>query len=202
MISPEITIRRSSGLWGGVSPQTVETYRIELEDIKKQLGDFSFQYEHTLLGSKDMMAGIQAAITEEISYCLFYYEYQEKKSEIDFEEWVFTKQEDIKAKDTWNPPPGEQWTKTNGRVKAIIQFDRTGKMVKLTLHYENDSSNLRFVDPSRYNNPKVFHVKSEASIKNKIQELKEEADAFFNDHLYPLYSQYDIDLLKQLLWTS
>jgi len=208
MITTEITIRRGSGLWGGVSPDTVKRYREELEKLKKELNDFDFIYGHNLLGSEELMKSLKGEIDEEIKYCLFYDEYRNREaSDSNLGKWVFMKQEDIKPEYDWLKVPGEQWTKTNGRIKAIIQFDRTSIMVKITLEYKNDSEHLKFYEASYRSikhgewtrKPPTAHLKSEDSINAKVQELKNEADTFLEDNLNPLYSQYEIDLLKQLL---
>lgn len=200
MLSTAISIRRSSGLWGGVLPETVERYRKELEELKKRLEDASLLYEHNLFGSEPLMTEVQAVIAKEIKYCLFYEEYRSRRtSEPNFGEWVFTKQEDIKPKHDWLKVPSEQWTKTNGRVKAIIQFDRSGIMVKLTLEYQNDSDSLTFFIKGYQHVLPSVHVKSAASIEAKVQEFKSQADAFLEEHMYPLYDTTDFDLLKQLL---
>lgn len=202
MITTKIEISRSSGLWGGVSPETIKRYREELEALKKQLHDFSFLYEHNLFGAGELIKALATSIDEEVEYCLFYDEFRQRQNEPNFGQWVFRKQEDIDL-DTpnWQKVTGDQWTKANGRVKAIIQFDRTGLMVKITLEYRNDSPHLKFIEESRYSAAKypTVHLKSEASIQAKVQEFKNEAEAFLNEHLYPLYSQYEFELLKQLL---
>jgi hypothetical protein len=200
MIQTEIAIRRGIGLWGGVSPETVKRYREELEALKKQLSDFSFLYERTLFGGELRKALIDE-IDEELKYCLFYDEFNHR-SEPNFGQWVFRKQEDINAdKQDWQKVPGDQWTKTNGRVKAIIQFDRRGLMVKISLSYENDSTNLKFYERHYHYKEGIqeAHLKSEASIEARVQQFKDEADAYLNEHLYPLYSQHEAELLKQLL---
>ena len=149
MLTTQIVIRRGSVLWGGVSPDAVQRYRQELEELKKELDSFSFVYDLNLLGSKTLMEGLQAVITEEITYCQFYDEYRIREaSDSSLGQWVFTKQEDTEPLYHWQEVPGDQWTKTNGRVKAIIQLDRTGTMVKITLEYKNDSEYLKInVDP-------------------------------------------------------
>lgn len=200
MITTEITIRRSSGLWGGTSPETVKRYREELEKLKKELDGFGFIYEHNLLGSEELMKSLKGEIDQEIEYCLFYDEYRNREaSDSNLGKWVFMKQEDIKPEYDWLKVPGEQWTKTNGRIKAIVQLDRTGIMVKITLEYKNDSEHLKFYERPYALKLPTAHVKSEDSINAKVQELKNEADTFLEDNLNPLYSQYEIDLLKQLL---
>lgn len=201
MITTGIAIRRGSGLWGGISPEAVKRYREELEKLKKELQDFNFIYGHNLLGSEELMKSLQREIDQEIKYCLFYDEYRNREaSDSNLGKWVFTKQEDIKPKYDWQEVPGEQWTKANGRIMAIIQFDRTGIMVKITLGYKNDSECLKFYEAS-YGSVKLptAHVKSEDSLNAKVQEFQNKADAFLVDNLNPRYSQYEVDLLKQLL---
>ena len=187
MIQTTIAIRRSSGLWGGVSSETVKRYREELEELKERLDAFSFIYEHNLFGG-EVLKALRDEIEGEIKYCLFYEEFKLRLSEPTFSEWVFTMK-----------PKGEQWTKTNGRIKAIIELDRTGIMVKVTLRYENDSRNLIFYEENRYTKSPYWHLKSDASIMAKVQELRKEANAFLNEHLNPLYSQYEAKLLRELL---
>jgi len=144
------------------------------------------------------MRSLLAEIDQELEYCLFYDEYQNRKASTpNLGEWVFTKQEDIEPEYSWREVPGEQWTKTNGRIKATIQLDRTSLMVKITLEYKNDSNHLKFYEAPYREKPSVTHLKSENSISDKIQELKNEADAFLMANLSPHYSQYD--LLNQLL---
>lgn len=200
-LQTEISIRWGSGLWGGVSPESVKRYLGELEELKKQLTDFSFLYERTLFGG-ELRKALCTSIDEEIEYCLFYEEFGKRQNEPDFGKWVLRKQEEINAhSEYWRQAPGDQWTKTNGRVKAIIQFDRGGLMAKITLDYQNDSSHLKFFEHG-YNTTiptATAHLKSEASIEARVEQFKSEADAFLNTHLYPLYSQNEADLLKGLL---
>lgn len=203
MINTVITIRRGSGLWGGVSPETVKRYREELEELKKKISDFSFLYERNLFGSSDLKRALDTEIDQEIKYCLFYDEYLKRQTEPNFNEWVLRKQEEINLnKENWQKVPGDQWTKTNGRIKAIIQFDKTGIMTKIALDFKNDSDSLKFYEgESSYRKSVVpiAHLKSEASIEARVQDFKNEADTFLNEHLNPLYSQYEAELLKQLI---
>jgi hypothetical protein len=201
MIDTQISIRRGSGLWGGVSPESVKRYQEELEELKKKLSDFDFLYERNLFGG-GLKKALAAEIEQEVKYCLFYEEFGKRQNEPDFGKWVFkTKEEVNAAREYWRAVSGDQWTKTNGRVKAIIQFDKSGIMVKIILSYENDSTNLKFYEKP-YNDKDglaVVHLKSEASIQTKLQYFQSEADAFLADHLYPLYSQNEAQLLRQLL---
>lgn len=198
MINTEINIRRSGGLWGGVSPENVKRYQEELETLKKEIHDF--RYERYLFVSPDLRGQLDSTIEQELDYCAFYDEYQRRlRDEPGFGEWVFRKQEDIPKLYGWKDPPGEQWTKTNGRVKAIIQFDRTGKMVRITLKYENDSTAIHFyAKPYKFHVP-MFHVKSEKSIDEAVQEFKRDADTFLAQRLLPPGATSDLDYLKQLL---
>lgn len=197
MITPELNIRRYSELWGGVTPETVKRYREELEQMQKDIQDYT--HERILFVSPKLVSSLSSAIGEEIKYCLFYDEYLERLSDSKLGQWVFRKQEDIPDLYGWKKAPGEQWVKTNGRIKAVIQFDRTGIMVKITLEYDNDSKNLKFYERSYRQHVPTFRLKNENSIEEAVRELKRDADRFLEDRLFPLGSNTDFNTLKELL---
>ena len=144
-------------------------------------------------------------VDNELKHCSFYFEYQKRcESEPTLSQWIFKDKEDIKPRWEWVVVPGEQWVKTNGKIRAIIQFDRSGKRVKISLIFENDSSTLSFVDRYEGDKFKPVHLKNETSIANKVAEFKVEADAYLSDHEYPLYcaEKTSIDTLNKLLWIN
>jgi len=202
MIDLILNVRRR--FWYDVSTDAVQTYLEELTKFKDELDNMSFTYTHNLFGSDALLKEINELIGKEIKLCSFYHEYQNRReSEPNFNQWVFTAKEDVKTLFPWNVPDGGQWTKTNGKIKAIIQFDRSGKMVKITLNYENDSSTLTFID--RHNEkgvPKPVHLKNEDSIANKVEAFKMMADTFLLENEYPQYcsEKTSIDVLNKLLW--
>jgi hypothetical protein len=198
MVSVKLEIRRSNDLWGGVTPETVKRYLGELEAEKEKLREILLDM---WILNKGMMDALNIAIDKEISLCHFYEEFLKRSTEPNFNTWVFTKQADaLTASDlAWNENPGDKWTKTNGRVKATIQFDNTGLMTKLTLSYENNSQCLSFYETGR-GHEQTAHLKSETSIQAKVNEMKLIADTFLADHLYPLYTRNDEKVLSQLLF--
>jgi len=203
MIDVEIRVKREPSFWQEVSPKMVEAYLKELIEEKEALNKFGFAYEHTLFGSKNLLDKLNQSINSEISYCEFYKEYNRRReTEPNFSQWILTRKEDIKVVQTWDPPQGEQWTKSNGRVKAIIQFDRSGLTVKITLKFEEDCEALKFLPD--YNWQKQIptaHLKNEESIEAKVKEFKAKADEFLSQHLFPRYepAQTNLDILKRLL---
>ena len=134
----------------------------------------------------------------EISYCNFYRECTERQKEPNFNQWTFLKKEEIKPLYGWQKPQGEQWTKTNGRVRATIQYDRSGIMVKLTLSYKNDSPTLEFIENVK---DVVAHASKESSINAKVVDLKKTAEAFMGVHLLPRYERIMLELrdIEQML---
>jgi hypothetical protein len=181
----------------------VEAYLKQLNEMKETLKNFGFAYEHSLLGSKQILDSLNRSIDIEIKYCEFYKEYNRRlETEPNFGQWILTKKEDIKTVREWDKPQGEQWTKTNGRVKTTIQFDRSGLTVKITLKFEDDCEALKFLPD--YNWQKQIptaHLTNEKSIEAKVKEFKTMADEFLSQHLYPRYepAETNLDILKKLL---
>jgi hypothetical protein len=198
MVSVKLEIRRSNDLWGGVTPETVKRYLGELEAEKEKLSKL---FLDSMFLNREMMEKLNSLIDQEISYCHFYEEYRKRSSEPNFNTWVFTKQADIKQKYDWIPVLGDQWTKTNGRMKATIQYANTGSMTKLTLSYRNNCESLNFYDDNRKDGHSV-HLKSEASIQANVNEMKILGDSFLAEHLYPVYTRNDEKVLSELLWVK
>ena len=203
MIDVEVRVKREPFFWQEVSPKMVEAYLKELNEAKETLRNFGFAYEHSLFGSGKLLDSLNRNIEREISYCEFYKEYNHRhETEPNFNQWILTKVEDIKTAGEWDKPQGEQWTKTNGRVKAIIQFDRSGLRVKITLKFKEDCNALKFLPD--YNWQKQIptaHLQNEKSIETKVKEFKAMADDFLSQKLLPRYepAETNLDILKKLL---
>ena len=204
MIDFALTVRRM--FWHGVSmAESVQTYLDDLTKFKDELNTMRFTYTHNLFGSDKLLKEIQELISREIKLCSFYSEYQERcASEPNFNQWIFKKKEDINPRYGWQEAQGDQWVKTNGKLKATIQFDRSGKRVKISLSFDNDSSALSFMDRYGENKIKPVHLKNETSIANKVAEFKIKADAYLSDHKYPGYcaEKNSINTLNKLLWIN
>ena len=203
MIDFMLNVRRR--FWPEVSTETVQNYLEELTKFKDELNTMHFTYRHNLLGSDKLINEIQELVDNEIKLCSFYQEYQKRyESEPHFNQWIFKEKEDITPMFNWVDVKGEQWTKTNGKIKAIIQFDRSGKRVKISLSFENDSATLNFMDRYEENKIKPVHLKNLTSIANKVVEFKMKADACISNHKYPIYcaEKTSIDTLNKLLWIN
>jgi hypothetical protein len=200
VLNTEISIKRSNSFWQAFGDQSVESYLKELTAMKARLKDIGWDYQRSLFGSEDLLKKLEASIDEEISYCNFYKEFTTRQLERNFDKWIFTRKEDIKSLYAeWRKPQGEQWTRTNGRIKATIQFDRSGAMVKITLECENDCQALKFL--TEHKGFKPVHVKSEASINEKVRELTAAANRFMEEHQMPAYcsEKAEFEYLKKLL---
>ncbi len=202
MIDLMLNVRRS--FWHGITTESVQTYLDGLTKFKDELESMHFNYRHNLFGSDKLIKEIQELVDKELKLCAFYEEYQKRcESEPQFNQWSFKEKEDIEPRYNWEVL-GEQWVKTNGKLKAIIQFDRSGKRVKISLSFENDSIALRFNARFVENKIRPVHLKNETSIANKVAEFKMAADAYISEHEYPLYcaEKTSIDTLNKLLWIN
>ncbi len=203
MIDLEIKIRRAWPLWKddfGVSD--VENYLKELRETEENIRVNSFNYEHVLFGNDKIIESVRKLISQETKYCEFFIDHQKRILEPDYNKWVFLKKEDIKPLSDWMKPQGEQWIKTNGRVKATIQFDRSGSLVKIKASFENDNEYLNFIDyETNARVEKTAHLKNEENINKKVEEYKTYADRMMGEYIYPRYTPEKnmIDLLGKLL---
>jgi len=181
----------------------VEAYLKELNEMRETLKNFGFAYESVLFGSNKLLDSLNRSIDTEIAYCEFYKEYNRRReTESNFDQWILTKKEDIKTMQEWDRPQGEQWTKTNGRVKAIVQFDRSGLTVKITLKFEEDCKALKFLhDHDCQKQIPTVHLTNEKSIEAKVKEFKTMADESLSQHLFPRYepAETNLGILKKLL---
>jgi hypothetical protein len=191
-----LTLRHESWEFKELTEENIEKQLHQLEEYQKWLKTNN----HLFLDSK-LYTLIADAVQREIEYHRFYLEFHAARREPGFNQWIFTPKEKVVNRYSWNEPH-DQWTRRNGRIKAIIEIDRTGVMTKISVSFENDSETLTFID-SYYGQPKVkpSHAKNPKSIQRKIKEYKEFADRFLKEHLFPHYNieQRSFSLLKTLL---
>jgi len=184
MIDFSITIRRT---WFDI--EGIEQYEKAIEKKLEQLKD-TFEIREALI-NKDLIAAMKRALKKELDFCEFYKIYKDRYlNELNFNEWIFTKKENIKPRWGWNDIEGDQWTKTNGKVKAIILVAKREKNTKVQLSYENDShSELGFIE-SDYGSIELdpHYLRNPDSIKQRIKELKGQADHYLKTHLYPRWN--------------
>lgn len=187
MIDTMLTIRRD--FWSGFTANAVDMYLKELKDVQETLKKFGWEYETVLFGSNKLLKSIETIIIDEIKYCEFYIEHQKISKDVNFQKWIFTKNEDIKPLFEWTKPVGDEWTRSNGRIKATIKIDRSGIMTKLTLFYMNDNQYLNFIENHSSSNPVIkSHLRNGNSINNRITEMKAIAETYQREHLFPLYT--------------
>lgn len=187
MIETVLMIRRR--FWSGFTASAVDEYLKELKDFQETLKKFGWEYESVLFGSNKLLKSIENIITDEIKYCEFYIEHQKRKEDVNFQKWIFTKNDNIKPLFEWNKPVGDEWTRSNGRIKATIKIDRSGIMKKLTLFYMNDNQYLNFTENRSSSDPVIkSHLRNEDSINKRIIEMKAVAETYQREHLFPLYT--------------
>lgn len=151
--------------------------------------------------NEELIKNMKSALENEIKYCQFHSEYLDRvANESGFNEWGFT--ENVESS-YWDKKIGDEWTRTNGRIKAIIRIippETEGKMTRIELRYQNDSSVLTFIDRyAKENRP--HNLKNPESIKQRINELKDEAVEYFGLHLYPQWTieKRNINYLNKIL---
>ena len=164
-----LNIRRETSFWREFSSSLVQDYVRKLQEAKEELKKIRWVYESKLWGNRSLIDEMINEIDTELKYCQFYEEYIEReKTDSMLNTWVFTKKEDIKQIREWMKPQGDRWTKTNGRIRATIEIDRSGVMTKITLEYDNDSDSIEFLDRHRRNKSyNVAHLRNEDSIQQR-----------------------------------
>ena len=180
MISFNVVISR---VWLDPTDGDYSRYETELHEKLKALKDTWLIREATI--NEELLKEMQAALETEIKYCQFRTEYLNAiANESGFNDWVFT--ENVES-GYWEKTTGDEWVRTNGRIKATIRIippKTEGKMTRIELKYRNDSNVLTFIDHSEETRP-THNLKNPESIKERIKELKKEADEYLDSHLYP-----------------
>lgn len=142
----------------------------------------------TALINEELIKNMKTALENEIKYCQFHKDYLDRvANEPRFNEWTFTENVEI---GNWDKTICNEWTRTNGRIKATIRItppETERKMTRIELKYKNDNSVLTFIDRYADKN-KPHNLKNPESIKQRIKELKDIADEYLDCHLYPLYN--------------
>lgn len=194
--------RESYDFQNGVNPETIKQRLQALTEYYEWLHkEGGWTARRHLFLSEELVGAIEKQLQQEISYCKFYLEIQEKMPKPNFNKWIFAKKGEPGYEDDWQKPNCEQWVKTNGRIKAIVEIDRSGKMTEIRVQFKNDSGTLTFID--YYSHPKIkpSHVKSPESITERIKEYKQYADKFLKEHMFEQYNEEarSFNLLKKIL---
>ena len=191
------TIYREYNLYNGVSNENVGAYIKELKITLKEL-ETSYIFKK-LTYSEGKVDDLRVILNDEIEKCEFYFEFsRRRKKEPHFNEWVFLKSKERIDNYYWNEN-NDCWQKTNGKLKATIEIDTSGKMTQLSLWIQNDSKKITFWE--RRAELEHKHLSNANSISMQISKYKEKAEAVFREHQYPLYckEQRNIRLLEKLM---
>ena len=155
---------------------------------------------HNLFLSEELMKKMVNRLKEEISYCEFYLELQKRKTDPNFDKWVFV-EKDPNAGEYDYGTKHDRWVRTNGRVKAIIELDTSRKMTKISIHFRNDSPALQFTN--QYDKPELnpSHAKNAESVTKKTETYIQYADRFLKEHMFPQCNEEVrmFNLLKEIL---
>jgi hypothetical protein len=180
--------------------ESVKDYLKFLEQVSSILSKDAWEVDKYLPHSSDYEKQVKEAIQQEITYCKFYLNLQERKEKEKLDEWVLIKREDVETYWGQDIADGEQWIRSNGRIKATIKFDRTKTMVGIEVRFDNDNQFLKFIS---YDNRLSLksHLKNQNSIKQRLEEYKEYAEKVLGEHLFPEYlsEKRSFDVLKSLL---
>lgn len=211
MIETKTYMRRSDFLsWKGVNKETVAHYIKHLQGTLKELKGKNIWTIQKLTKqiSDKTLDDIKNIIEEEIRRCKFYFEFlKRQEKEKNFNEWFFVKKEDRKEyfnHPDWYGNKGDCWTKTNGKIRALININRTsGIRVRVSLDIMNDAKNLKFCEHNYRKGKEIEykHLSNEDSIKKQIEKYKKQTEEFCEKYKYPIYCSEirEIELLNNLL---
>lgn len=193
-----LTMPRNQWLWRGVSPKSVGEYLKQLRREQKRFDDGEFALPRPFRLSDDARCKVLTLIDDEIRLAEFYFELRGRRKEPDFDQWVFVQREDRQPQG-WREPTGDVWVRSNGRLKAEIEIDRTRTMVRVSLRLQNDSDQLIFY--LRDGGREICHrfLRNKASIESEVARLKQHAESEIQRHLLPCRAQCEQDILGQLL---
>lgn len=203
MVEINEQVRRGFNLWQGVNEKTVSSYQKELEECIEALNTLTWQQERLLaIGRNDRKKDILSILKDEIDLCHYYFEYNQRRKEENFDKWFFVTQEDRKKvlnEPEWSRDEGDCWVRFNGKTRAVITLDVSGMMTKISLCVDNDAKALKFLDGRI--DVTASHLKNEESIKQRINEYKALAEERMKVNLFPRYcSEFaSFEILKKLL---
>jgi len=197
-------IRRVSAyFWQGVTEENVLRYQADLGNAIEELDAVTWNQKQLLsIKNNDIKEGVLGILKDELDLCHFYFEYNQRQEEENFDRWFFVKQEDRKTvlnEPDWVRVEGDCWIRYNGKTRAIITIDESGTMTKISLCLDNDAVALRFLDHSI--DIASSHLKNRESIKQRIAKYKALAEEKMEEYKYPRYCSElnEFAVLKGLL---
>jgi hypothetical protein len=190
-MDPEIEIVARRGYGGfpdDLTEKTVQSYLEELTKVRDGLlRDAGWTFKTRYFYSEELLKTISNVYEQEIKYCEFYLDYLKRLAEPTINKWILAEKKEEKLWSSDIPIIYDEWTYTNGKVKASVRIDNPmGKMTRVTLKFDNDNQYLTFIDYSKAQQYAVsLHAKTPDAISEKIETLKRDALAIMNVHLYP-----------------
>lgn len=181
--------------WDYRNPERIGAYLKELKQEKKKFDKLSWDMRDFI--ADDWVQGIKRALENEIEYCEFYFELRKKRKDPTFKTWKF--KEDYKPYHFSDKR--KAWVISNGKVELTIEIEEKEKSTWINLNIDNDSKFIHFSPDGRRKEISTKILRSEKSIKEYIEELKERAEEIFQEYSKPRYNeeQRNLEFLDYLL---
>jgi len=181
--------------WDYRSPERIGGYLKKLKQEKKKFDKLSWDMRDFI--ADDWVQGIKRALEKEIEYCEFYFELRKKRKDPTFKQWKF--KEDYKPYHFSDKR--KAWIISNGKVEITIEIEEKEKSTWINLKIDNDSKFIYFSPDGRRKKISTKILRSEKSVKEYIEKLKERAEEIFQEYSKPRYNeeQRNLEFLDYLL---
>ena len=184
-----------------VNIEKVVNYKKQILYFQQWLNDYYL--DEVFFVKKERLDSLKRFCNDEIKICDFYLSYPKIQRSPDFNVWIVTEEKNRLKQDRLYregyQKEGKAITKTNGKIKAIIEVKENQLSTRITLFIINDNKYLRFCDKQKYSEK---NLRSKESIEKEIERLKQQADTIFWSLVYPKYSNEirEMDIYKELVW--
>ena len=178
----EFAIIEKRYFWKPIDSASVGGRIRELGRQKKDIEKCKYEITGLIGISTEKMGEYICALDDEIKLCKFYYEYNKKAKDEQFNTWKY--EESFKPHDYVVARPC--WVRTNGKLRAIINLVSGISTTDVKLTIENDSKCLEFMEKA-VEVVSSRHLKNKESINAEIERLKKMAELKFKEHEFPRY---------------
>jgi hypothetical protein len=201
MVSIDSIVVRDD-FWHGVDKPAVKAYKRELEKLIKNANNIDFSLRRAFFIGREQTDSLSSTIKREIKYCDFYLEIIGERSKPGFNQWKFIKAIDRPGRFSYQDSGseyGDCHTRSNGKIKVIINVKNNVTTTRVSLDIQNDSSVLDFASGLKELSYK--NLRNEISIKNEVERLKEVAEGLFAERQFPTCcrERKQMEILKTLL---
>lgn len=185
-----------------IGEELVKKYLKEIRVFQKEIKAVEYGVKEAFFVGEEVQKQVRRALEREAELCEFYLAFLKRERKGELNKWVF--KENHKIND-WARPT-DRYEYTTGKVKSVIEIDKSSVMTKITLYYKNDSG-IAYLNFSRYEHETKIeskHLKSEKSIKSYIEELKQISEETLKGFQEERWSEEkrNMDFLKKLLHIS